>query len=55
MVEGDLPVRAANHIWTGKKASWLDLAELAQLPQYAANPTPESNARLMAPLRLASG
>jgi hypothetical protein len=54
LVEGDLPVRAADHIWVSKQASWLDLPALAALPRHAGDPTPEANAQLMDPLRLGS-
>jgi hypothetical protein len=52
LVDGDLPARAVDHIWMSKKANWLDLRELAALPQHAGDPTDESNARLMEPLKL---
>lgn len=52
LVDGALPVRAADHIWVSRQASWLDLRELAALPRFAGDPTPEANARLMAPLGL---
>jgi hypothetical protein len=38
LVDGDLAARALDHIWISKKANWLDLAELATLPQYAEDP-----------------
>jgi hypothetical protein len=53
LVEGRIPARAADHIWTSKMASWLDLRALASLPQHAADPTAESNAKLLQPLELA--
>jgi len=52
LVEGGLEVRAADHIWTNRKASWLDLQQLAALPQHREDPTPDSNAKLMRPLQL---
>ena len=54
LVEEGLPVRAADHIWIAKKASWLDLQQLAALPQHPEDPPPDSNAELMRPLRLES-
>lgn len=52
LVEGDLPARAASQIWVSEKASWLNLGELAELPEHPRDPPPESNARLMKPLGL---
>lgn len=52
LADGDLPVRAADHIWVSKKANWLDLHQLASLPEHDGNPTPESNARRIEPLKL---
>jgi hypothetical protein len=52
LLDGDVPACAANHIWMSKQANWLNLRELGTLPQYEGNPTPESNAKLMKPLKL---
>lgn len=52
MVEGDLPVRAGDHIWIGKKANWLNLRELGALPEHDRNPTPESNKHRIEILKL---
>jgi len=52
LVEGNLPARAASHIWVSKKASWLSLRELPTLPQHATDPTPEANTERMRPLGL---
>jgi hypothetical protein len=52
LVNGDLPVRAADHIWISKKANWLNLGELASLPAHDRNPTPESNAHRIEVLKL---
>jgi hypothetical protein len=52
LVDGDIPARAADHIWVGKKANWLNLREIGRLPEYDGDPTPESNARLMEQLKL---
>ncbi len=38
LVDGEVPARAVDHIWVSKKANWLDLRELATLPQYEENP-----------------
>jgi hypothetical protein len=38
LVEGDLPARPAEHIWTSQKASWLDFGELAALPHHPPDP-----------------
>jgi hypothetical protein len=35
-----------------KKANWLNLRDLGALPEYEGNPTTESNASLMKPLKL---
>ena len=51
-VEGEIPVRAADHIWIAKKAGWLNLREIGNLPEFDGDPTDESNAGLMAPLKL---
>jgi hypothetical protein len=52
LVDGDLPARAADHIWVSKKANWLNLRELGTLREFDGDPTEESNAELMAPLKL---
>lgn len=52
LVEGHIPARAADHIWMSKKANWLNLRELGALPEFAANPSPESNAGRIEPLKL---
>jgi hypothetical protein len=52
LLDGDVPARAANHIWVAKKANWLNLRELGTLPQFDGNPTPESSASLNEPLKL---
>lgn len=52
LVEGDISARAADHIWIGKKAGWLNLREIGKLPEHDGDPTEESNARLMEPLKL---
>lgn len=52
LVDGDIPARAADHIWVGKKANWLNLREIGTLAEYDGDPTPESNARLVEPLKL---
>jgi len=38
LVDGEIPARAADHIWVSKKANWLDLRELGTLPQYEEGP-----------------
>ena len=38
LVDGDLPARASEHIWVSKKANWLNLVEIATLPQYDCDP-----------------
>jgi hypothetical protein len=52
LVDGDIPARAADHIWMSKKANWLNLREIGALPEYDGDPTPESSAKLIAPLKL---
>ncbi|HTO09557.1 MAG TPA: GFA family protein [Myxococcota bacterium] len=52
LVEGALPVRAADQIWVEKRASWLDLRAIAGLPEHSGDPSAESNARLLEPLGL---
>jgi hypothetical protein len=52
LVDGDIPAPAADHIWVRKKANWLNLREFGTLPQYDRDPTPESNARRIEPLKL---
>jgi hypothetical protein len=52
LVEGELPVRAMEHIWVSKRAHWLDFRALAELPQHREDPSEESNERLMRPLEL---
>jgi len=52
LVVGDIPARAADHIWVSKKASWLNLREIGRIPEYDGDPSAESNARLMEPLKL---
>jgi hypothetical protein len=52
LLDGDIPARAADHIWIAKKANWLNLRELGMLPEYDGDPSPESNARLNKPLKL---
>jgi hypothetical protein len=52
LVEGELPAHAADHIWMSKKASWMNLRELGTLPESDGDPSAESNAKLMAPLKL---
>jgi hypothetical protein len=52
LVDGDLPSSAADHIWMSRKASWMNLRELGTLAQHDGDPTEESNASLMAPLKL---
>jgi hypothetical protein len=53
LVEGELPVRVADLIWVSQRARWLDLREIAELPEHEGDPSAESNARLMQPLGLA--
>ena len=38
LVDGELPARARRHIWVDHKANWLELGELAQLPQEPGDP-----------------
>jgi hypothetical protein len=52
LVDGDIPARAADHIWVSKKANWLNLREIGTLPEYGGNPTAESNASRIEPLKL---
>jgi hypothetical protein len=52
LVDGDIPARTADHIWVGKKANWLNLREIGTLPKHDGDPTAESNARLIEPLKL---
>jgi len=52
LVDGDIPARAADHIWVSKKANWLKLREIGALPEHDGDPPPESSARLIAPLKL---
>ncbi len=52
LVAGDISARAADHIWIGKKASWLNLHEIGRLPEYDGDPPEESNAHLIEPLKL---
>jgi hypothetical protein len=52
LLDGDVPARATDHIWVSKKANWLNLREIGTLPQYDGDPTPESGASLMKPLKL---
>lgn len=42
LVEGAIPARAVDHIWVSKKANWLDLRELATIPQYEEDPPPRT-------------
>ena len=52
LVDGEIPARAADHIWMSKKANWLNLRELGTLPEHDADPPAESTARLIEPLKL---
>jgi hypothetical protein len=52
LVEGDIAAHAADHIWVGKKANWLNLREIGTLPEYDGDPPPESSASLNEPLKL---
>jgi hypothetical protein len=38
LVTGDLPTKALRHIWIDRKASWLDLGEIDQLPRHEGDP-----------------
>jgi len=38
LVEGDVPARAARHIWFAQRLSWLDLRALAALPTLDGDP-----------------
>jgi hypothetical protein len=52
LVDGEIPARAADHIWMSKKANWLNLRELGRLPEHDADPPAESSAKLIEPLKL---
>ncbi len=50
LVEGSISARAADHIWMGQKANWLNLREIGGLSEHDGDPTEESNAHLFEPL-----
>ena len=52
LVDGDIATHAADHIWVSKKANWLNLRKIGSLPQFDRDPTPESNAKRIEPLKL---